>query len=342
MPIDNLVLVTGAGATRELGGETPLPLMPDWAATLRGALDDADVGLAELVGIRRGQSGPEFEQAVGDFLTWQRVLPLAARYQPFGLDPAARRQDDVKDWHRRAEFRAAKVVEVLHRTLYEQFGGGRINPEQAKLAYGGLLNKIDFVGGRTITIATTNYDTAAEIALAELDLSPEIGAATGPGGNQILRPAGLFDRAHYGNVPVLHLHGAVGWWTQPDGTVRILPYSTPFGDYDGAPTVLLPDPQKNPALEPAVRALWEQFEVALGQATHVLVVGHSLHDPVLVDRLRRAARRTAVGLYVAEGAAPNSEEQAWVDDQLPGSTLLPIRFGPDLWLDAEALHRWMA
>ncbi len=183
MPIDNLVLITGAGASRELGGaQQSLPLMTDWAAILRKALDQEELGLSALVGIHEGQTGPEFEQAVGDFLAWHQVLPLAARYLPFGLDRAARLQGDVRDWDQRASYRASKVVGVLHRTLYEQFGGGRINPETAKTSYGTLLGALEFSSGRTITVATTNYDPGAEVAFAELGLPPDVGEAAGPGG----------------------------------------------------------------------------------------------------------------------------------------------------------------
>jgi len=344
VPIDNLVLITGAGASRELGGAQQfLPLMTDWAAILRKALDQEELGLSALVGIHEGQTGPEFEQAVGDFLAWHQILPLAARYLPFGLDRAARLQGDVRDWDQRASSRASKVVGVLHRTLYEQFGGGRINPEAAKTSYGALLGALEFSSGRTITVATTNYDPGAEVAFAELGLPPDVGEAAGPGGHRVLRPAGLCDRARHGVVPVLHLHGAVGWWTQPDGTVRILPPGTPYGDYDGAPTVLLPDPQKKPALVPAVRDLWEQFEVALSQATHVLLVGHSLHDPVLIDQVQRHGRRTAVGVYAPPGGPPDPTEQ-WsrMQAQLPSSTLVPMRFGPHFWVDEAPLRLWLA
>jgi hypothetical protein len=137
--VDNRVLVTGAGVSRLLGSsEKPMPLMPDWSDRIVKALDH------ELVGIRPNQSGPEFEKAVGDFLTWQRILPLSSRYLPMGMREGDRWIDDVPKWTHQAKSRADKVVRVLHRTLYEEFGMGRVNPELAKQAYRSLVSQLPF------------------------------------------------------------------------------------------------------------------------------------------------------------------------------------------------------
>jgi hypothetical protein len=42
----DLVIVTGAGASRELGDPDPLPLMADWSNRLTDALNAEDDGLA--------------------------------------------------------------------------------------------------------------------------------------------------------------------------------------------------------------------------------------------------------------------------------------------------------
>jgi hypothetical protein len=41
------VLITGAGASRELGRERPLPLMADWAANLCDELNSRESNFAE-------------------------------------------------------------------------------------------------------------------------------------------------------------------------------------------------------------------------------------------------------------------------------------------------------
>jgi hypothetical protein len=66
-----LLLVTGAGASRELGvGESSMPLMADWSNGLSKALDHHELGLAEACSLQPGMSGPEFEENLGLLLKW--------------------------------------------------------------------------------------------------------------------------------------------------------------------------------------------------------------------------------------------------------------------------------
>ena len=116
----------------------------------------------------------------------------------------------------------------------------------------------------------------------------------------------------------------------------------PFGDYEGAPTLLLPDPDKDPKLEPSVRALWEEFELALEASSHVLVVGHSLHDPVLVARLRASASKVAVTTYPQQrgAVAVPKDEETWIRSLLPDAQLMAMQLGPDLWVHQPAFQNW--
>jgi hypothetical protein len=279
-----------------------------------------------MVGIHYGQAGPEFEKAIGDFLTWQRSLDLAARYLPFGMELST--ATDVQSWQLRATARADMVVAALRKTLYEEFGRDRISTVGATAAYGALFESLDLVNGGSIVIATTNYDPAVEIALAELGRKPLVGSHEGPGGLTYLDPENMISVCRAGpSTPVLHLHGKVGWYTQEDGSVQIHAAQHPYNETAGTPTVLWPDPDKDPTVEPGIQRLWDQFDVALGQATHVLVIGHSMHDPVLVDRIRRAgSAHRAVAVYSAEdGEMANSV--------IPEATVLEVDFGPSPTLD---------
>jgi hypothetical protein len=187
VPIDNLVLVIGAGASRNLNSsQDPMPLMHDWNETLRKALDAQGSSLSGIIGIHHGQDGPDFEKAIGDFLTWQRSIDLSARYLPLGLEIPG--QYDLDDWRRRSGWRAQIIIATLTRTLYEQFGEERISTVGAKTAYRALFESFDFRAGATITIATTNYDPAIELALAEMNMKPSTGAVPGPGGSTVLEP----------------------------------------------------------------------------------------------------------------------------------------------------------
>lgn len=331
MPIDNLVLIVGAGASRDLGcNSKPLPLMADWNDTLRGALDDREPGLARLVGISQGQSGPAFEQALGDFIRWQNILDLSARFLPLG--EASPRDLVASDWQDRARARANTVVETFNRSLYAEFGEGRANRVAACDAYRALFEALSLNNDSFITVATTNYDPAVELALAELDRRPEVGEVDGPGGNRLLEPNGLVAKCHGGRgTAVLHLHGKVGWYTRDDGSVRVQSHTDRFNYSEGSPTVLWPDPDKNPLSQPAIQALWNEFDTALQQATHLLVLGHSLHDPVLVDHIGRSGARKAVTVLPEADAA----EKERLSELIRAATVLPGRFGPHLQSPSE-------
>ena len=306
--------------------------MGDWSETLRKALAEQDSGLGEIVGICHGQSGPDFEKAIGDFLTWQRSLELSARYLPLGIESPW--DFNIDEWRQRAVWKSATVVTTLTRTLFAQFGQDRVSAVAATSAYGQLFDALDRVGGGSTVIATTNYDPAVELALAELRLKPMLGEVLGPGGATFLDPENLVSMCRTGqSTPVLHLHGKVGWYTQPDGSVQIHSAFHPYNETAGTPTVLWPDPDKDPTVEPGIQKLWEQFELALGQATHLLVIGHSLHDPLLVDRIRRHAGRARKAVAVF---APEDSEMARTT--IPEAIEVGIDFGPNPAL--EHIKQW--
>lgn len=329
MPIQRLVLILGAGASRNLGAPEPLPLMQQWNNIVRAALDRRQPDLSQLLGLRPNQSGQEFETTIGEFLAWQRIVRLAAKFMPFGLDPLRRTQDDVKEWLHQAEFRADLVVEALNTTLYDSFSGSKISPQAAREAYGGLLEALQVGPDTPLVVATTNYDPAAERGFAELDRRPDVGESAGPGGYRWLRPENLLERAEaYKGVAILHLHGKVGWYTQDDGQVRIDSEDFPYNASSGSPTVLMPDPEKDPLAEPAIRSLWQQFDESLDRSSHVLVLGHSLNDPVLVDHINNHANKgQPVGVSVLPGAS--DEEILRIQTKVNSAEIFQIEFGPE-------------
>lgn len=337
--MDRLLLITGAGASRALGtDDRPMPLMPDWAQEVRQALDRSGLGTAQALGLRQGQTGPEFETAVGDFLKWQRVLPLAARFLPLGFDTG--RAPDAGEWQRRAQWAADAATAALRTTLYDQFSGSRINPIAARDAYAALIDMMQLnpLGG-SIAVATTNYDPAAELALAELDRRPDVGDVPAAARTRRLEPENLIARCDAGRgTAVLHLHGKVGWYTQPDGTVAVVDDHHPLNESTGTPTLLMPDPDKDPLAEPAIRLLWAEFDAALRQATHVLFLGHSLHDPVLLEHVRRQAGGASIGVSVLPDA--DQAERDRVRSVLPQAKVVGLRFGPAPEADGASLSAW--
>lgn len=337
--ISRLVLVTGAGASRNLGGNgKTLPLMNEWSDALYDALWNKSADLVDLLGIRRGQSGPVFEKAIGDFLAWQRVLPKAARFLPFGLTQPDQRVTD--NWESIAARRAEQVIEALNETLYRQFGEGQIWYRDAASAYAALLSAVDFPRDGSLCVATTNYDPAAELALAELEMRPDAGDVAGRDQYRWLDPARLLDRCHANHgVPVIHLHGRVGWYTQPDGRVRVEEKSVAFNPSAGDPTVLMPDPDKDPLTQPAIRELWGQFDQALRDASHVLVLGHSLNDPVLMDHIRANTTQASLAVSMLPQDALRQDSLDHVQRTLPTAHVVPMVFGPEPTI--ETFDKWL-
>jgi len=139
----------------------------------------------------------------------------------------------------------------------------------------------------------------------------------------------------------------VGWYRTETG-IRIDPADQPF-DERQTPAVLYPDPNKDPNSESdaPVQAIWSKFEESLARATHVLVLGHSLHDRPLSNLIRARLQSGHVRVAVTY-CGDTEEESAPMKKQLEAVglggdqevSLIGLRFGPDgVFSDVE---RWMA
>ncbi len=143
---------------------------------------------------------------------------------------------------------------------------------------------------------------------------------------------------------VLYLHGAVGWYRQDDGSIVSLPADRDYNPSLGAPAVLYPGPDKN--MERAETAqLWNEFEAALQQATHVFVLGHGLNDDHLVSALRSTKAQLAVTYLRPDDPTSNEAERVkqherHIRQKLPKAVPVACRFGEPLQLDLEAVQLW--
>src|SRR4051794_40808375 len=117
-----LVVVTGAGASKDLGidGE-PLPLMGDWSDRLCSALDAREQFLASACGLEVGLSGPEFEEALGTLLRWRDMLPLNERFKFLGGPNPKGEFGGAQETRTAQASRLHTVIEVLHESLYDEF-----------------------------------------------------------------------------------------------------------------------------------------------------------------------------------------------------------------------------
>lgn len=323
-----LLLITGAGASRSLGQpDDPLPLMPDWANALCTALDANETGLAGACGLTTGMDGEAFEEAIGALLEWQRIRPLDKRFTGLGGEHAGAEHQQVTAARDRGDERLQRIMSVINHTLYEQFGQERVNDERAEAAYGNLLKHFDV---RQLIVATTNYDRAGEAALRLLGRNPDTGFPGSLDRTPTLDVRGLIKRGSEDMTPYLHLHGSVGWYER-GGTVYDDRGDQPFNPTHGTPVVLYPDPAKDPTNSAVVSDLWREFDIALSMADHVLVVGHSLHDPALVRAINEAEpRKLAVTHYF-------DNEAKRIKKQLPKAIPMKMDFDPDLEVDMAAV-----
>lgn len=331
----DLLLVTGAGASHNLGQpDNPLPLMPEWADALCTALDKAESQLADRCRLAPGMGSEEFEKALGELLRWEQMKYLNASFAAMTDQPTAFQEFDGQ-----ATQRLAVVRLVINQTLYAQFGQDRVDDTAATTAYGSLLERLRV--GRLV-LATTNYDRSCEAALSSLGKYPDAGFR--PEDSESLpklEVTNLVKSAREGErTACLHLHGAVGWY-QKDGIVYDFKGSHDYNETLGAPVVLYPDPEKDPTSDAHVAALWDEFRVALSITDHVLVLGHSLHDPVLVEELRAAKPERLAVTHLA-GAENEDGERARIEDVLPGAIPIPMEFGPQFDTESAGIDKFLS
>lgn len=312
MAYPRIMILTGAGASATLGADgIPLPMMPAWASSLIDELGYA----AQLLGLHEDMPGDEFEAALGKFVSFATALPAIAPLHDFGgklnvLQPPAIVQHalDSSAWLSHAEQNVQRVQGAIQRNLFKLFNESRVDEDAAFESYSALHSLLrNAFDDRPVFLAhvTTNFDHAIEAAIgleAESSNEPRAvldGFAGSHGGkNETWAPNLLrFSSQHDGEVPVLHLHGAVGWYFSPDGTAIRRRPSDELLDERLTPALLLPDDKKDVRLFPGpLKQIWDQFRQMLANSTHVLVLGHSLHDNHLVEELRASEKPVA---YVA-------------------------------------------
>lgn len=299
--------------------------MADWATALSAELNSREDGLAEAAGLTPGMSGVSFEETLGALLRWQDMRALNARFRALG---GPRPGSFLQDVVRAAEFeeeRIAQLMDSVNNTLFTLFGAKAIDERAAIETYSQLLALFPSLG---LSVVTTNYDPAAEIALSGLGFSPDTGFRRVPGRAPVLDPDGLVQRAagQDSATPVIHLHGAVGWY-EHDGAVHEHYHDQPFDAKLGRPVVLYPDPEKDPTRDAVVQTLWREFDSALEISTHVLVIGHSLHDGALINKLRQAVNscHVAISIYGGPGGptAGGSSQETIHDEVERMSKLVP-------------------
>jgi hypothetical protein len=348
-----LVLVTGAGASRAFGAKKRFPLMAEWSQAL---LDKITAGLPsahrELLGLENDLDGPQFEQRLGRFLrrvqAFREIEPLLkASLDIFGMPPEMQArlstgQTVLENWHSTAQFAIGEILARLEETLDELFGDtsdNYVDQDAAAAGYGWLLEALRVSPGTPFVYATTNCDLVAEMALEKLGYLADWGRPPqlmNPSADATLRVEGLLaGLPRY--VPVLHLHGRIHWYLGPDGEFHDL--ATPgYARDQGTPVVMWPDDTKDASsygATPVIDILWRQLDDALERARMVVVVGHSLNDRYLLEALRAhvPVERVAVAVYAATGEEVESRANVELIErtrrELGEVEIVPMEFGAE-------------
>lgn len=354
----DVVLVTGAGASRAFGvNGKPMPLMGDWSDHLVRQLGQRS-GYREATGLRQGMDGEEFEARLGRFLqdaeAFRRISDLlepSVRFQDFGPGTHVMTAHGVMEqWHSQAVHHFSEITKLIHESLYELFADAAVDLDAAAHAYQGLFGSLGLTGPDSrLVYATTNYDTIGEHAISRSGRPPDWGQPPTLEHGSLTRlviPGLLAGLPRY--VPVLHLHGRVGWFRRPDGQV----YSSEVTRYQagfGIPLVMLPDPDKVYDQDDVIIAMWREFSEALARAKRVLVLGHSLNDQFLLRALQQNVQpfdRIAVSVLADQHDPRRPDASAGpviakIADRLGNAAAIPIRFGgrPEQ-ASAMAIRTW--
>ena len=325
--------------------------MDGWASALRHELNQREKGLGDAIGLSSKMSGQGFEKQLGALLRWRDLWPLNDQFRGLGGRQVGQVGKDLTEAHQLERARLEVIMAGINATLFSLFSAARIHEKKAASAYRKLLDAFD--DPEDLMVVTTNYDPAAEVGLSGLGKDVKTGFDRPPGRPPPFNPRGMVKSARRdpGAVGVIHLHGAVGWYER-EGVVYEQHQHEPFDPGRGRPVVLYPDPDKDPTRDALVQVLWDEFDEALADATHVLVLGHSLHDPALVGKLKAAALVSNVAIcqramYTKSGAGwsgpiVDREESDRMLKLVPGvPSILPVHFGPRSGMSLAVIHEWV-
>jgi hypothetical protein len=351
-PSIDLVLVTGAGASHDFGGNRrPLPLMPGLSEALVRELQ-THPGYLEATRLQQGLDGQEFERRLGRFL--QAVLAysqidsvLDATLRFGGEQYPGLNEHTIARWYETSKFQFDQIIQAIYNVLYAELSMQRVSVQTAADAYRTLLEAIGIEKSHHVVVATTNYDEVAEHALQWAGWHPDAGDPRySAAANPAVSVDGLLDGMPR-HIPVLHLHGRLGWYRRPGSQdVYVTSHPTHHPDF-GVPVMVLPDPDKTYDNDLVIASLWAQFEEALRSAHRVLILGHSLNDAGLVQTLVRNVQpleRIGVALLPGEqpGNWPGSPDTLEVvRTQLGNAALIPLRFTSPLDVTESGIEKWV-
>ena len=350
----DLVIISGAGASHDLGVQgDKFPMMEAWSQSLSSHLSASNINYLEATGLQSVNSGEDFEKVLGNFLRGVqslkqvRGLLTPSTYFP-GVPQSLQGSKVLETWYEQSINSFENITSLIYESLYQEFGARHADTAKAQESYRDLLIALGIVTKVSVwTMATTNYDWVAEEALLSLGHHLDRGfvAPLHSGGDGRIDVSGMVSQIDSRRVPILHLHGAIGWYKRDDGSSYVTNV-TRHDTISGTPIIMLPDPMKSYETGDAIEDIWSEFRIGLARAKKVFVFGHSVNDPQLIRALSEEVEpkaRIAVGLLgngkngvqFHQSAKPIEEK---INEVLGGTvTLVPIIFGQRLWDDAKTL-----
>lgn len=344
-----ILVVTGAGASRSLGmGESGmLPLMDGWAASLREQLGGP---AADRLGLVAGMSGPEFEAQVGNLLQVQAMLPTLRGMDPLGSNVGSS-GSPISPWVDAATRHLHDFQHNLSANLFKNFDWQEIDEAKAVRLLRAVSSYLGTRQGNSgiitrLAYATTNYDHALELALG--DQGDDGLAQESPGQPRTLRPTFADDVWSNEQTPVVHLHGAAGWYIGTRGHIEEHYGHGSYYQEIGPPAIMAPDPNKTERTFTTGRSLWDAFRALVHQAHGILILGHSLGDRDIIEQLSASQKPLGVGTYVPnpERAKVSSDETNRVNTTFAGVSPRPVVIATDLgstsdMFDSTTLMSWL-
>ena len=327
--------------------------MSAWSDSLVDKISGRSRSYLAATGLEKNLDGPTFEQRLGHFLRIATALEQIEQVLKPSLEfqgpPPGITEDGLRTWRSITHHHVLEIAHLIRDSLYENFSPDQMDLDAATGAYRTLFEQLGITRTESLVYATTNYDVVGEYSIEKIGGLPDSGDTHGIA-NRVesrLQVDLLLDgMPRY--VPILHLHGRIGWYQKQDG----YPYSGDINSHNrdsGVPILMLPDPDKEYDTDPNIVSLWSQFEDALSRAKRVFILGHSLHDRPLLDALKR---NVSPGERVAVGILGTVEEQGIIHPDtrgdlsvilagdLPSAAMIPIHFSKAGFDIRNAVGKW--
>lgn len=311
----NTLLITGAGASAELGVPAMHSMLEEFREMLRPRQEFRNA-VAQLETLLIGKTDVDMEDAINEVET----LCVTSRTLR-----ALERMGDERQWDRVIELRSEAEWFVQHACE-------RIDSQRATRMWERLLKAARF---ETLQIATTNYDRAIEIAAeaAGVELDDGFERFTG---REWAEWRG-FDGADRG-MRLLKMHGSTDWYRRIESETDVvkLRHAMPLyggvslrlngADREVGSALVLPTREKLTTLHP-YPDLTYRLHASAGVADVVVLLGTAVRDSELRAVIRARQNASNKWLYVSRsGKTPLGFE----------SELRPIRMAASQFLTRVA------